>query len=62
MHDAFLRIDTDVRLHPEVPLLALPGLMHLRIALFLFVLGRRGRVDDRRVDDRAGRDANAAAG
>src|ERR1700760_3869508 len=38
--------------HPETPLIALLGLMHLRIARFLFVLGRGWGGDDRRIDDR----------
>ena len=33
-------IDTNVGLHAKVPLIAFLGLMHLRIALLLFVLGR----------------------
>src|SRR5215469_14135332 len=35
-----LAVDPDVRLHPEVLLLALGYLVHLRIALAFFVLGR----------------------
>jgi hypothetical protein len=35
--------------------------MHRRIALPLFVLGRTGCMDDRRIDGGACRDANAAA-
>ena len=43
-----------MRLHAEIPLVALLGLVHLGIARLLGVLGRRGRADDRRIDDRAG--------
>jgi hypothetical protein len=46
-------VDTDVRLHAEVPLVALLGLVHLRIALAVAVLGRARRADDRRIHDRA---------
>jgi hypothetical protein len=46
-----------VRLHPEVPLLCPSGLVHLRIALLLSVLGRSRCVQDGRVHDRAGRDS-----
>src|SRR4051812_29712695 len=45
-------IDTDVGLHPEVPLIALLRLMHLRIARLLFVLGRGRGGDDRCIDNR----------
>ena len=45
-------IDPDVGLHPEIPLIALPGLMHLRVAALLFVLGRGRSGDDRGVDNR----------
>jgi hypothetical protein len=39
VYDAFLGIDTDVRLGSEVILVSILGLMHLRIALLLLVLG-----------------------
>jgi hypothetical protein len=42
-----------VRLHAEVPLIALLGLVHLRVAGFVLVLGRRGRCDDGGVHQRA---------
>lgn len=44
-------VDTDVRLHAEVPLIALAGLPHLRIALFLFILGGTRRADDAGIDN-----------
>src|SRR5208282_1052718 len=49
------------RLHPEIPLLALLRLVHLRITLLLAVLGRGGRMDNGRVHDRAGRDPHSPA-
>lgn len=43
----------DVNLHPELPFLTLHRLLHLWVALFLLVLCRRRRIDDRRVHDAA---------
>ncbi len=43
VHDAFFGIHADVRLHAEIPLIALPSLVHLQVALPALVLGRRGR-------------------
>ena len=51
MHQARLGIDTDVRLHAEVPVVTLLRLMHLRIAGLGFVLGRRWCGDEGRIDD-----------
>ena len=45
----------DVRLHAEVPLIALLGLVHLGIARPAGILGRRRRVVDRGIDDGARR-------
>ena len=45
-------VHPDVRLHPEIPLLALLRLMHLRVPCAAPVLRRRRRVDDARVNDR----------
>jgi hypothetical protein len=53
-------VDSDVRLHAEVPLLAFRGLMHLRVALAVFVLRRTRRANDGRVDNRPGCDLDAA--
>ncbi len=53
MHQAAFGIDADVRLHPEMPLVALLGLVHFRITLAFGVLGRTGRGDDRGVHDAA---------
>ena len=52
VRQARLRVHPDVRLHPEVPLVALPRLVHLRIPPALRVLRRTRRVDDARVHDR----------
>ena len=49
----YYRHPVNVRLHPEEPLVALLGLVHLRIAFALLVLGRAGRGDDGGVDDAA---------
>ena len=49
-----LAVHSDVRFHPEVPLLALARLMHLRIPLLAGVLGRTRCVDNRRIHDRPG--------
>lgn len=53
VHQARLIIDTDVRLHAEVVLVTLLGLMHFRVALTVLVLGRTRRIDQRGIDDRA---------
>src|ERR1700741_5622364 len=45
----------------EVPLVALLGLMHFRVALASGVLRRTGRMDNGRVHDGAGGDADAFA-
>lgn len=46
-------VDPDVRLHPEIPLIVLLGLMHLGVAGLALVLRRRRRVNDRGIDDAA---------
>src|SRR5579872_6940249 len=46
MHMALLGVHPNVRLQPEVVLLALARLMHLRVALSTPVLGRRGSVNN----------------
>ena len=51
-----LAVHADVRLHTKVPLVTLLGLVHLRIARLILILGRGWRIDDCRVDDGAGRD------
>lgn len=44
VHQSRRCVDANVAIHPEVPLIAFLGLMHLRIALIFSVLhrGRRG--------------------
>ncbi|MCU1250440.1 MAG: hypothetical protein JWQ49_3469 [Edaphobacter sp.] len=61
MYHALPAIDADMRLHTEVPLVAFPGLVHLGVALAALVLGRRGRMNNHRVYDRPGSDADALA-
>ena len=61
MHMALLGVHSDVRLQPEVPLLSLARLMHFRVALSAPVLGRRGRMNNGRIHNRAGGDADAPA-
>ena len=53
VHQAAFDIDTNVRLHAEVPLISFARLVHLRVARLVLVLRRRWRVDDRRIEDRA---------
>src|SRR5437899_6970673 len=48
-----LAVHSHMRLHPEVPLLAFPRLMHLGIAFLACVLGRTRSVNDSRVHDRS---------
>jgi len=40
-----------MRLHPEVPLVAFLGLVHLRVAALALVFGRGRSGDDRGIDD-----------
>ena len=53
MYQTRLGIDANVRFHPEVPLVAFLGLVHLGIALPFAILGRRWRGDDRGVNNGA---------
>jgi hypothetical protein len=53
MDQTRFRIDSNVRFHPEMPLLAFARRAHLRIAFPPLILGRARRGDDRRIDDRA---------
>lgn len=62
MHQARFSIHTDVRLHPEVPLIALLGLVHLGIALSILVLGRTRRGNDGGIHHRAGLEHQALLG
>jgi len=52
VHQARVGIDTDMRLHPKVPLVALLGLVHLRISLTRAVLGRAGCCNQSGIHDR----------
>ena len=53
MNQPRLRIGADMRLHAEEILVTFLGLMHLGIALAVFVLGRAWGMNDDRVDDGA---------
>ncbi len=55
VHQARIDVDPNVGLHSEVPLVALLGLVHLRIARAVGVLRRTRRGDDRRIDHGAPR-------
>ena len=59
MHQAGLAIRPDVQLHPEVPIIAFLGLVHLRVAALVLVLGRGRRGDQGRIDNRAPRKLHA---
>jgi len=48
-----ISIDTNVRLHTEVPLITLLGLVHFRVERSVLVFRRRRRCVDRRIDDSA---------
>ncbi len=52
-------VDTDVRLHPEEPLVALLGRAHVRVALLLLVLGGTRGADDAGVNDSPKEDLQA---
>lgn len=62
MHQARVGIRPDMGPHAEVPLVALPGLMHLGITLAAAVLGRTGRGDQRGIDRRAAFEHQAFVG
>ena len=51
MNELGAAVHTDVGLHSEIPLFTLTGLVHLRIALLLLVLGRTRGTDDAGVND-----------
>ena len=53
MDDLGLAVDPDVGLHAEVPLVPFTRLVHVGIALFVPVLGRRRGVDEGGIDHRA---------
>ena len=62
MNEPGAAIRADVRLHAKVPFIALPGLVHLGIALAVLILGRAGCMNDRGIDDRAATDRDTAVG
>src|SRR5665213_4378526 len=49
MDNLGLAVDADVRLHAKIPLIDFFGMMHLRVALAVRVLGGGWRGDDSRV-------------
>ena len=51
MHQLGTTVYADVGLHPKEPLVSFAGLMHLRIALLLLVLGGTRCIDDAGIDD-----------
>jgi hypothetical protein len=54
VHHTRVDVHANVRLHPTVQLVALLGLMHLRVTLAVFVLGRARCGDQGRIDHGAG--------
>lgn len=62
MYELVSAVDRYVRLHAEVPLLALGCLMHLRIALTVLVLRRAWGADDCGIHDRTVTDLDPIAG
>jgi hypothetical protein len=59
MNELGFAVSPDMRLHSKIPLIALLGLVHLGIALFVFVLNRGRRIDKRGIDDRTRADLHA---
>ncbi len=51
-----LTIDTNMALHAKVPFVAFLRLVHLRVALAIFILGLGWRINDGRIHNRAGID------
>ncbi len=62
MDQPALTIDSDVSLHPEIPLVAPLCRMHFRVAFLGFVFRRSRRMDDRGVNDRSATNRYARAG
>lgn len=62
MNQLRLVVYTDTRFHPEVPLIAFACLVHLRITGLVFVIRRRGGIDNRRIHNRASVDFQAVLG
>lgn len=61
MYQTRVDISTDMRLHAEVPLVALLRLVHLRVALTAGVLRLRRRINDGRIHRRAALDHQTLA-
>ena len=59
VHHAAVGIDADVGFHSEIPVVALLGGRHLGVARARLVLRRGRRINDRRVDQRAGAQGDA---
>jgi len=53
MNESRTAIDADMGLHAEVPRIAFACLAHIRVALFLFVLGGTRCIDDTGINNRA---------
>jgi len=53
VHQLAIPVRANVRFHPEIPLMALLGLVHLRVAFALGILGRGRRGAERGVHQRA---------
>ncbi len=60
VHQARVSVHANVRLHAKVPLAALLGLVHLRVALAFVVLVRTGRCNQGGIHHRAGLDHQPA--
>ena len=56
MNQLGLAINTNMALHAKVPFVAFLRLVHLRVALALFVFGRGWRINDSRIHNRASTD------
>jgi len=54
VHQARVSVHANVRLHAKVPLVALLGLVHLRVALAFVVLGGTGRCNQGGIHHRSG--------
>ncbi len=61
MNQLRLAVHANMRLHAEIPLVALLGLMHLRIPLLLAILRRTGRTDDGGIHDGPSADLHAVS-
>lgn len=60
VHQSALAVQTDVQLHPEAPLLALFGLVHLGVSGFVCILGGARCSNDGGVHNGAGIDLEAS--